>query len=277
MSRAVASRYPRWPLYRQVLSLELRKTFSYRFDFWFRFLGVLMANVVIAYYLWSAIFAQTGAAQIGGYTFQGMILYYLMVPLIENVSRGQESGLAQEIYGGTLTRYLVYPVPFFPFRYVGSLAGTVVALLQLVVVLGGYLALAGRPSDLPLTAGTVAMGLVAAVAAGLLNFLMVAALEMVAFWADQIWSLNVMLMFCVRLLGGSLLPLSLFPDWSRAALAWTPFPYLVSFPIRTLTGQVALVEWGQGLLIIALWSLGFALLDRWIWRRGNLRYTGVGQ
>ena len=43
-------------LYREVYSLELRKRMTYRTEFWFRFLGVLFANLLAAYFLWGAVF-----------------------------------------------------------------------------------------------------------------------------------------------------------------------------------------------------------------------------
>ena len=102
----------------QVVSIELRRTFTYRFEFWFRFLGTLFANITLAYFLWKAIFAQTGAAEIEGYTFPAMVLYYVLVPLVINVTRTQESGsIGGEIYTGTLTRYLVFPMSFFVYKY----------------------------------------------------------------------------------------------------------------------------------------------------------------
>ncbi|TWW08287.1 hypothetical protein E3A20_25830 [Planctomyces bekefii] len=99
---------------------------------------------------------------------------------------------------------------------------------------------------------------------------------MVAFWAENVWSLNVMLMFAIRLLGGALLPLTLFPSWAQEYLSYTPFPYLVSFPIRALMGQVSADEWMGGMGILAMWTVFTVALGALIWRRGQLRYTGVG-
>jgi len=263
---------------RQVFSLELRRAFAYRVEFWIRFAGVIFANVAIAYFLWQAIFAQTGSLTIEGYTFRGMILYYLLVPLTENITRSstEHGAVSAEIYSGSLTRYLIYPVAFFPYRYAATAASGAIAVTALVIVLTSYGFLIGWPPEMPFSTVAVVTGLVAACYGSLLNFLLVSMVEMVAFWADNTWSLNVMLMFSARLLGGALLPLSLLPSGLQAVLHYTPFPYLVSFPVLAMLGKVDHAAFGEGIMIMTSWILALGAIDALIWRRGNRKYTGVG-
>jgi ABC-2 type transport system permease protein len=101
-------------------------------------------------------------------------------------------------------------------------------------------------------------------------------LQGVAFWADNVWSLNVMFRFASQMLGGLLLPLSLFPAWSQPVLEVLPFTYLFYFPTTTLLGQVSTAEWATGLAISLGWCGALALVSRAVWRRGRLVYTGVG-
>ena len=50
------------------------------------------------------------------------MLYYLLVPLIARMIRGEESRfLSDDIYEGGLTRYLVYPLSFLQYKYVSLL------------------------------------------------------------------------------------------------------------------------------------------------------------
>lgn len=261
----------------QVISIELRRAFTYRFEFWFKFLGTLFANVGLAYFLWEAIYAQTGVREIEGYTFPAMVLYYVLVPLTQNLTRGHEPhSVSTEIYSGTLTRYLIFPMPFFLYKYAANVASILVAIVQMALVLVVYALVAGIPPEVALSPQSMALGLVAAVVASLLNFYLVTTIEMVTFWADHIWSLNVMLMFVIRLFGGSMLPLALFPQAVQQVLPYTPFPYLVSFPILTFMGRVSLQDWVQGMGILMLWIVVSGLVHRLVWRRGIHQYSGVG-
>ena len=114
-----------------VFSLELRKAFSYRSDFWANFVGVVLTELGVAYFLWRAIFAVRQVDSIGGYTFRGMVLYYLLVPLFTRLMRGNEQGyMSNDIYDGSLSRYLVYPVSFLGSKYLSHLSEAAIALFS---------------------------------------------------------------------------------------------------------------------------------------------------
>jgi ABC-2 type transport system permease protein len=110
----------------------------------------------------------------------------------------------------------------------------------------------------------------------LLYFLFSAWLQLIAFWADQIWSLSAIVRFITGLLGGSLLPLSLFPETLRGVLTLLPFSYFVHFPLQCFFGNIPLDQWLHGISIMGCWSVVFAAIYAAVWNRGNLQYTGVG-
>src|SRR5204862_7635086 len=116
----------------------------------------------------------------------------------------------------------------------------------------------------------------AVVVANVLYFVLIFPLQEVAFWADNVWTLNVMFRFASQMLGGFLLPLSLFPEWSRPALAALPFKYLYNFPAMTLIGRVSLAEWAAGMSIAIAWCFVIGGTSYVVWRRGTRQYTGVG-
>ena len=262
----------------QIFSVEARKAMSYRTDFWINSVVVFAANLAIAYYLWHAIFAESGQSTIGGFTREGMILYYVLALLIGKVVSGNERELsaAQDIYQGSLTRYLLYPAGYFGFKYTEHLGSLVPALVQLVLF-GGVASLLFDFSDLgAITVATVARTLVAVIVASLLMFLMNYAIQGVAFWADNVWSLQVMMRFITSLLGGLMLPLDLFPEWARQILELLPFQALFYFPVMTLLGRVGTVDWLQTLGLSVLWCAVIGAIGRIVWKRGYRIYTGVG-
>ncbi|HKK69604.1 MAG TPA: ABC-2 family transporter protein [Candidatus Krumholzibacteria bacterium] len=258
-------------------SSELRKLLSYRVDFWLDFAGSLIVQVGLAWFLWDAILRARGTETVGGMGLQALVLYYLLVPLVEKISRGPEMGfLSNEIYDGTLTRYLVYPVPLFGYKYVLHLAVSTIALVQLFLALGVYVSWRGVPEPFEITWVGLLFGVIAAIAASALYFHMAACLELVAYWADNVWSLLVMLRFAIRLLGGGMIPLSLFPELGQQILEVLPFAPLLSFPIRTILGEIGPGAYVKAMALLVGWTVAFAALARWIHARGSRRYTGVG-
>jgi len=260
-----------------LFSLEIRKVLSYRVDFWINFLGAVVTEMAIAYFLWKAVFEVRHSDQIGGYSFKAMLLYYILVALARRTVMAFDHGiLSMEIYDGSLNRYLVYPVSLFSYKYVSWIANAFVTYVQLLVSMAIFVAAFGVPMDRHLSFESIALGTVALWAASSVYYLFSMLFEMVAFWAESVWSLLVMLRFTVALLGGALIPIALFPDWSKGAMRWLPFQHLVSLPVRTIMGEVGLAELSSSLGVLLFWGVVISAALAWVWRRGTLKYSGVG-
>lgn len=258
-------------------SLELRKLLSYRVDFWLQLFGAVATELVLAYFLWQAMFASRGVSEMGGYSFRGMMLYYLLVPLVARMIRGEDARfLSDDIYEGGLTRYLVYPISFLQYKYVSLLVFSFISALQLLIAIGVFAAFFGIPPEIHLGALSIVQGLGASLAGTVLYFFMGGSIEMLSFWQDSVWSLMAMMRMTMVLLGGGMIPLSLFPERVRGVLEWLPFNYIISFPIRCFLGQVSAMEWLHGLVMIGAWAFVFSRIAGFIWNRGTRQYSGVG-
>ena len=261
-----------------IFSVEVRKRMSYRADFWINSVVGILVTLSVFWFLTYAMFAASGQPTLGGYTERGMILYYIFVTLMGRIvqSNEMEMGISQDIYEGSLTRYLIYPVSYKSVKYAEQVGSVAPQLIQLTLF--GFLAplIVGIPPEVQITPASVAMGLTSLILANALHFLLVIPIQAIAFWADNVWSLMIAQRIAITFLGGQLVPISLFPEWTQAILLWLPFPYLYSFPTRSLMGSVSLAEWAFGIVVGTLWCALAAGIGRWIWRRGDLQYSGVG-
>jgi ABC-type uncharacterized transport system permease subunit len=52
---------------------------SYRADFWISALFGFVIQMGVVYFLWDAMFRESGQERIGGYTFRPMLMYYWSV------------------------------------------------------------------------------------------------------------------------------------------------------------------------------------------------------
>lgn len=261
----------------EVFVQELRRIFAYRVNFWIQFLGGLAAQFVVAWFLWKAIFVHEQAQRIGEFTFGSMMLYYLLVPILGRAVRGSEMGaMAQEIYEGSLNRYIIYPVSFFAFKLTAHLAHTAVFLVQGLVALGLFLVLFNAEVGIAVSGRDLFLAATAVLSATVLHFALTSLIELLAFWADNVWSLVVIVRFTTGLLGGAMIPLSLFPGSMHAVLRRLPFGYFMSFPVRCLMGKETVGRWMEGMGWTALWLAVFLSLYVIVWNRGKYKYTGVG-
>lgn len=264
-----------WPA--RVVSTELRKIIAYRSDFWVNFLGQTLIQLFIARALWQSIFESNGTGVIGGFTLGQMTLYYLLAPLTMKILMGENIGfLSREIYDGGLNRYLVWPLPPLGYKLLTYLTYSTfyIAQLGLLYTLGRFL-LDERPYELSEFLRLVlGMGYLFVAAAG--YFCMMCLCELVAFWADNTWTLGVMLRFVAAFLGGAFLPLTFFPEAIRDVIQYLPFAAFVSGPVNLILGRSTPLEAMQSFLVMLVWLPILGLSVRALWKRGNLQYTGVG-
>ncbi len=260
-----------------VLAIELKKAFSYRVNFWALFIMGTGTELAVAYYVWKSVFAATGATELAGYTFHGLVFYSLFANVASKITRGTDKGyISQDIYDGGLTRYLLYPLPFFPYKYVTHITQQLLGVFQLVIALALVWFALGDLGGQNITFQSFCAGVLTSMMAGYVHFVMMSCLELVAFWQDVVWNIMVMLRFVMNLLGGVMLPIAFFPEWGQKVAYLTPFPAIISFPARTFLGQVDLTEWLTNMAILAGWGFVISLLLGWIWRKGTKQYSGVG-
>lgn len=264
-------------LFLRVVGIEVRKRMAYRADFWIQAFAVFAVEVGIAWFLWSALFRESGKTGIGGWNLETTVLYYVAVILVGKVVRGTDIGsdVSGEIYDGGLTRYLLYPTSLFGFKYAQHLGSLFPSLLQLVLFGAAFPFLLPGADAAP-SAGAVAMASASILVANVLWFVIGWALHAVAFWADNVWSLLVMLRFVGGILGGSMLPLGVFPAWARPAIDALPFRHCFAEPVEVLLGRTPPARWLENLAIACGWAAGFAVVAGVVFARGRRRYSGVG-
>ena len=265
-------------LFFQIISLEARTKFSYRVDFWVNAVLSFGVSLMVAWYMWAAIFDVSGSIEIGGRDFRQTILYYVTVLLVGRFAGGRDfEGTVQgDIYEGGLNRYLVLPFAYRPYKYAQSLGKLVPVVVQVLLFAVVVVPLLDLGAEVHLTAGAIAMAVVATLVANLLFFLMLFPLQVTAFWADNVWSLLVAQRMLGQILGGLMLPLSVYPKWSLPVLEILPWRFFFDFPARVLLGEIGVREWGLGLLVAIAWCGVFAAIGQAIWKRGLHQYSGVG-
>lgn len=265
-------------LYGHAASVEARKAMSYRADFWINVVLTFFAQLGVMWFLWKAIFAASGQITLGGWDLPGILRYTILVILAGKLVRGPEmaSGLSQDIYDGGLSRYLLYPVSYWAFKYAQHVGSLVPSAAQFLLFFLLAPLLPGSVGAFHLQLPHLLMGVLALVLANLLYWLLQLPLQAVAFWADNVWSLSVLLRFISGLLGGAMLPLDLFPEKARAVLELLPFATLFDLPVNALLGRMEAGQWAKGMALGMGWCLLLFLASRRLWRAGERGYTGVG-
>jgi ABC-2 type transport system permease protein len=263
-------------LFWKIAGIEARKRMAYRTDFWLNALVSFVTELGVAYFIVLAMFGSS--ERLGEYSRNGMLLYYVAVILAARVARSTdlEWAISDDIYAGALNRYLLYPVSYGVMKYATQIGALLPAILQVALFSAWVPFVLGIPEGIQITPASAFMAAGALAMANLLHFLSVYPIQLVAFWADNCWSLLVAHRLIAMVFGGLMLPLSLFPAWSQPIVNALPFRYMFAFPVDVLLGRVTPGEYAAGLAIALGWCVAGAALGAAVWRRGTLQYTGVG-
>lgn len=257
----------------QTLRIAWTKQLTYKVNFILLIIGPTVVFFFIKYNLWSTIFEMENVDFIQGYDFKRMLAYQVWVMIVAFLAQGYNSmNLAEDIRLGRISSYLIYPFDFWKFHTAGFLAfqglQLFIALVTLVAVIGlGFLP--------PLDWQAIALGVGYSLLVGFLWFAVSFLLGLVAFWMEETWVLRVMFLTVASFLSGAVLPLEIFPDWLRALLDYSPFPYMTYVPVKIFMGEYE----GSVLfasLIPSFWIALTAGLAALVWKRGLRLYTAAG-
>jgi ABC-2 type transport system permease protein len=261
-----------------VFTAETKRLAAYRAQFWFELILSSIIELMVALAVWRAVFESTGETYLNGFSYQMMALYLTVAIFFGQAAKGTGVGTFQrEVYEGTLTRYLIYPLSIYSFKLGTFMPRAIFALGQLLVALSVISLLNLWPQEIHVGIYSATFGLLALLMACLIYFLLIMCLESFSFWADNVWALSYALQVGIVFLSGKAIPLDLFPIWAQSILNVSPFPLLVYFPVQAFLGQLPAEVMINSFMLSFTWIISLYLLSKFIISRGLYKYSGVGQ
>ena len=274
-------------VYLYLIRLEWRRMFTYRFEFWAELIFGILLKCTVVYFLWSTLYETLDSPLLKGIPFKYMLAYVLLSVSMKDMIIGKTVGiLSDDIYQGSLNKYLIYPSSFVFQKLAAHLARTLFHFLQIpcfFIFLSFFF-------DHSLSWQRLALAFLPIILGACLYFMMNAILELSAFKWDSVWSLSVGLRFVSNFLGGISVPLALFPEEYRSLLIWTPFYYCAGYPLEILTGisnnpdqpismelsSMLFQSLGQGTFFALIWFIFFSLMFHLVYLRCLRSYSGIG-
>lgn len=122
--------------------------------------------------------------------------------------------------------------------------------------------------------GNIGATVVVVMLAFAVRFSMQYTTAMLGFWTERASAIESLTFLCFLFLAGRIAPLTVYPEVLARLLWWTPFPYIVDFPVMVLMGR----EPAPGPKIAAMlgWLVIFVILNRILWRAGLKQYSAMG-
>jgi ABC-2 type transport system permease protein len=263
--------------YWHVIKIGFSNTLVYRFNFFIRAAFGLIP-LLATIYLWRTVYHGQASSNIAGYTLSGMISYYLLVTLVDTFTAVNEDDwqIAADIKDGNISQFLLKPINYLTYRLCLFFSGKIIFTAASLVPVGIFIFWLRKYLVTPPDVTALGCSVASVLLTGLLQFFMSYTMALSAFWLLEVSTLIFMIFAFEYIAGGHLFPLNILPPAVEHVLNFTPFPYLLFFPVSVYLGQVRGAALWQGLSIEAGWTLFFYLLARIVWSRGIRKYSAVG-
>ena len=247
-------------------------TFEYRAQIVIWMMSSFLMVIMLA--VWLSV-SRNGT--VNGFSSADFVAYYLIGWIVRNLTAVWSSWeLDRAIREGTLSPQLLRPI--HPIHNEIAANWVEKSLRLMVVVPIAVVVLALTPgATLVLTPLSLIAFVLAVAAAWLLVFLSDYLIGMLAFWTSQATAIIEGFYGVRMLLTGIIAPLAMFPQAVQDALKWTPFPYMLSFPVQILTGRATTAEQVVfGFAVQAIWIVVLMIVVSTVWRLAIRSYSAVG-
>lgn len=262
--------------YTTTVKLGVQEAMEYRVDFLFGLInGSFM--VFVQFFLWTAVYGGSENAVLFNYTYPQMVVYIIMAGIMGRVTNTDfEYEVADDIREGNLSRFLVQPIGYFPYRvflFLGRkvLQFVVIILLSAVILTTLHFTLGAEFKLINIFVTFLAVPL-----ALLLNCVMFYCIALAAFWMTRAWGLFTGMRVVMMVLSGGIFPLDVFGEQVKAVFMLLPFQYIVYFPLSIICGNTNGADIIYGMIMQLFWIAMIYILSRILWRAGMKKYIAAG-
>ncbi len=232
------------------------------------FWGLIRVMIFGGFYAAATSAQPLSYAEVVTYVWLGQALLGLLPWNVDAESR-------EMMRSGMVAYELLRPVDLYGYWYARTMAlrvaTTVLRALPMFVVAGLFLGLSAPAS--PAAAGAFVVALAGAVVLGCA----ITTLGIIGLmWTIAGDGILYVLIVCVSVFSGLIIPLPLFPDWMQPILAFLPFRGLADAPYRVYMGHIPPSEM-LGIVAHQLaWTVAFVIAGRLLLARGLRRVVVQG-
>lgn len=235
-----------------------------------QFLGTLMSLTV-----WLVIFDAN--PQAFNYTQDTMITYIFLVSFLQSIILASAlNGLANRVYSGEISNYLLKPINLFGYLGIEEIADKL-KNAGFLVIETIILFLIFKPIIYFPDFNTLMLFLAWSILGVLLNFFITLLFGAFGFWSPETWGPKFLFFMILNFTAGKLFPLDILPEVIQKILYFTPFPYLSFVQIQLFLERLSPQEIIMQSIALLFWVVflgGMAIL---LWRKGLKSYESAGR
>ena len=262
--------------YLAIYKIGIRQGIEYRVHLWAGLLECFV-KIMALVLLWLAMFSYSGADEMYGYSFGEMVLYSVIARLVLTVAQPTISKvLPEDIKSGTLSQYLLKPVNYFKFQFAEFLGFNTISFFFTYVIGILLIGCASVYGVLNINLFKLLFFGITLVNSVTLLFLIYGIIGISGFWFIEVGNAYRAYQVFIQIFCGGFIPLSVFGEKIINIMKYTPFLYILNYPIEVLTGNIAIRELLLNYAIQVCWIGILLICINKLWERGTKKYVSAG-
>ncbi len=260
--------------YFKVISSTFDEIATYRFNFMMWRLRIVLQLLTI-YFLWLTVTPASG--QLFGYSRSLILTYVLGASLLTSIvisTRTQEIG--ENINSGDLSHFLSKPWSYFGYWFARDIGDKAFNIFFAVIELTILFFILKPTLLLQTDLSILLLSIIAIFFAVLINFFIGCLLGMIGFWSPEVWAPRFIFFILIGFFAGSAFPLDIFPGWAQNIFQFSPFTYLIYFPLKIYLNKFTSDQIITGFIIASIWLILLFLATKFVWSKGLKIYSSQG-
>ena len=265
-------------VYMPFLENQFKRNLAYKGSFYL-FMLCSLFGPFISYYLWKAIYGNSGGNVLGGLTQAEMIIYVFMSYVTTSlVTVDVSDAISDDVMEGTVAMTLIKPIDYrmrLIFMALGEALYRFIAPVIFVwigiEIYKSYVLGLGVTSFI-----NIALYIISVVMSIFIYILFAFCFGMVAFVTTYMYGMNIAKEALLGFLSGQLIPISFFPQVLQQIFEFLPFSSMVYVPVMVYLGKYTGMELVFVLGRQVLWIIILYVLGSYLWGRITKRLIVLG-
>lgn len=245
---------------------------------WEIILGQIRTIIVLLtlFYLWTKVYSTN--VTLFNFTKEQMLTYIVIATVLRQIiTVSATDQIAGELQSwGKFFSYLLKPIGYFRYWFTVDLVYKITNLVLTSIWALLFLKIFKISLILPTDPRSLFIFLLAIAVGALIYFYIGIIISTTGFWTSHIWGLQFLTVLILEFSAGVYFPIDVLPDHLEQVIKFTPFPYMIYFPIKIYLGHLSL---DQSLIIVAIaaiWLVIIFFASKFIWNRGLKSYEAWG-
>ncbi len=253
----------------------IMESLTYRLSTFIMVLGNLL-YLLVAYFLWKAIYASAGTEYVNGMSFTDTLIYLVLATaLFTFMEMYIVWEIGRTIQSGQIVRTLLVPMDYRRYLF-WSYSGNLVTNFVFTFLPTFFIICVVTHGAIPF--GTNLLWFIPSVMMAIsINNSIDFFVGGICLYTESIWGINIMKQVLVTLLSGATIPIAFFPEPLKTIVLHLPFQSIYNAPLNTLLGKTGdLNETLSVLGVQLLWCIVMMLISRVFWNVSIRRVTVNG-